>query len=215
MSRIAAFALLVLLTACKERQAQVRFNFPGGPDGGAGGCQAQTDLKCVNYFQFSAGNDDSFRSGCAPIDVVLGNLCDLVQLAEGQELFKLPPETLLPIRVAGVRVFPDTSCNAGDCSARTIFSGETVERDVPIANYAGQILDIAVTVKMSCGTPEEFYLLPEGSTCVQVCHSPDLLVCDNVAGGCLCKKLPTPAEVAARQGGIDSGQQAPGDGGAD
>jgi len=218
MSRIAAFALLALLAACKERQTQIRFTFPGGSDGGAdggaGGCQAQTDLKCVNYFQFSAGNDDGFRSGCAPIEVVLGNLCDLVQLAEGQELFKLPPETLLPIRVAGVRVFPDTSCNAGDCSARTIFSGETVERDVPIADYAGQILEIPVTVKMPCGTPEQFFLLPEGSTCAQVCHSPDLLVCDNVAGGCLCKELPSPSDIAAQQAarmdggqdGIDSGQ---------
>ena len=104
----------------------------GGADaGGAGGCQAQTDLKCVNYLQFSAGNDDGFRSGCAPIDVVLGNLCDLVQLAEGQELFKLPPETMLPIRVAGIRVFPAISCNAGTCAAKTIFSGATARERRP------------------------------------------------------------------------------------
>jgi len=219
MSRIAAFALLVLLTACKERQAQVRFTFPGGSDGGAdagaGGCQAQTDLKCVNYLQFSAGEGTTFSSGCTPVDVVLDNLCGLAQLAEGQELFKLPPETRLPIRVVGLRVFPDISCNAGDCSARTIFSGETAERDIPIENYAGQILEIPMTVKMPCGTPEQFFFLPEGSTCAEVCHSPDLLVCDNVAGGCLCKELPSAADLARQQGGIDSGQGAPGDGGSD
>ena len=133
-------------------------------------CQAQTNLKCVNYFQFSAGNDDGFRSGCTPIDVVLGNLCDLVQLAEGQELFKLPPETMLPIRVAGVRVFPAISCNAGTCPAKTIFSGATVESGAPIGNYAGQVLEIPVTVNMPCGEPEQFFLLPEGSTCAEVCH---------------------------------------------
>lgn len=217
-SRFAAFALLVSLTACKEQQTQIRFTFPGGSDGGAdagaGGCQAQTDLKCVNYFQFSAGNDDGFRSGCTPIQFALGNLCDLVQLAEGQELFKLPPETMLPIRVAGVRVFPAISCNAGTCPAKTIFSGATLESGAPIGNYAGQVLEIPVTVNMPCGTPEQFFLLPEGSTCTEVCHRPDLLVCDNVAGGCLCKELPSASELAAQQaarmdggqGGIDSGQ---------
>jgi hypothetical protein len=218
MSRIAAFALLALLTACKERQAQIRFTFPGsadgGVDGGAGGCSGQGSLRCVNYLQFSTGNG-GFSSGCAPVDVALENLCDLARLAEGQELFKLPPETLLPIRVAGVRAFPADSCIAGTCSSRTIFSGATAESGVPIADYAGRILEIPLTLNMPCGIPEEFYLLPEGSTCTQVCHSPELLVCDNVAGGCLCKHLPTADEVASRQGGIDSGQGAPGDGGAD
>ena len=206
MSRIAAFALLALLTACKEQQTQIRLTFPGGADGGAGGCQAQTDLKCVNYFQFSAGNDEGFRSGCTPMQFALGNLCDLVQLAEGQELFKLPPETMLPIKVAGVRAFPADSCIAGTCSSRTIFSGATVESGVSIETYAGRILEIPLTLNMPCGTPEEFYLLPQGSTCTEVCHLPDLLVCDNVAGGCLCKHLPTADEVA-------SGQGVPGDGG--
>ena len=136
MSRAAAFALLVLSTACKERQTQIRFTFPGGSDGGAdarrrwlpGADRTQVrQLPPVLRWQ-----RDGFRSGCAPIDVVLGNLCDLVQLAEGQELFKLPPETMLPIRVAGVRVFPAVSCKAGTCAAKTIFSGATVESGVPI-----------------------------------------------------------------------------------
>ena len=167
-SRIAAFALLVSLTACKERQAQIRFTFPGGSDGGAdagaGGCQGQGTLRCVNFLQFSTGNG-GFSSGCTPLEIALDNLCDLARLAEGQELFKLPPETVLPIRVAGVRAFPADSCIAGTCSARTIFSGATLESGVPIENYAGQILEIPVTLKGTCGTPEEFYLLPEGSTC--------------------------------------------------
>jgi len=59
---------------------------------------------------------------------------------------------------------------------------------------------------MPCGTPEQFFLLPEGSTCAEVCHSPDLLVCDNVAGGCLCKQLPSAGELAAQRGRMDGGQ---------
>ena len=121
--RTARFALLALVTsllACSERQTQIRLKLDV-PD--AGPCAAQTNIRCANYIEFSAGDATGFRSQCTRIDVTLTNLCDLALVAEGQELFKLSPDTQLPIRLEGKRVFPATSCNSGVCPARTIFEG--------------------------------------------------------------------------------------------
>ena len=206
----AAFVLLALLAACKERQMQIRLKFPDTP--GAGACGMQTNIKCANFIEFTAGTvlvQGGFRSQCSPIDFTLTNLCDVAKLAEGQELFTLSPDTQLPISVQGKRVFPATSCNSGICPARTIFAGETAERDQPIAAFEGQVLEIPITLVQPCGPPEAFFFLPEGSTCAQLCGSADQVVCDNVQGGCLCEGLPTNADLARQQAtALDGGQGA-------
>jgi len=199
--RTAAFALLTLLVACQERETRIRLKLDV-PDAGA--CAAQTNVSCANYIEFSAGDANGFRSQCTRIDLRLMSLCDVARLAEGQELFKLSPETELPIMLEGKRVFPATSCNSGVCPAKTIFSGQTAETG-PIGNYAGQVLEIPVTVLRPCGGPESFFFLPEGSTCEQLCGV-GRVACDGVQGGCLCEGLPSAADIASRQGGIDSGQ---------
>jgi hypothetical protein len=199
--RTAPLVLLALLAGCDEKQTQIRIKFDV-PDAGA--CGDQTNIRCANYIEFSAGDATGFRSQCTRIDVTLTNLCDLALVAEGQELFKLSPDTQLPIRLEGKRVFPATSCNSGVCPARTIFEGATAESG-PIGNYAGQVLEIPVTVLQPCGMPESFFFLPEGSTCEQLCGAGQV-ACDGVQGGCLCEGLPSASDIASRQGGIDGGQ---------
>jgi hypothetical protein len=199
--RATALALLALLAGCQARETRIRLKLDV-PDAGA--CANQTNVACANFIEFSAGDATGFRSQCTRIEVRLSTLCDVAQLAEGQELFKLSPETELPLMLEGKRVFPATSCNSGDCPAKTIFSGQTAETG-PIGNYAGQVLEIPVTVLHPCGGPESFFFLPPGSTCEQLCGAGQV-ACDGVQGGCLCKGLPSAADIASGQGGIDGGQ---------
>jgi hypothetical protein len=203
-ARIALFAValatLALPAACSERQARIKLTFPDAPDGGS--CAQQTDIKCVNYLEFSAGDNESgFTSQCVKVDVAIGDLCDVAKLADGQELFKLSPGTSLPIRVEGKRVFPATSCNSGDCPARTIFSGATAVTGT-IGDHAGETLEIPLAVVRPCGFPEQFFFLPPGRTCAELCGGTDLLVCDGVQGGCLCLDQ---SAMNSGQGGIDGG----------
>jgi hypothetical protein len=216
LAPLALLASFALLASCKERQTQIRLKFPDTPDAGA--CGAQTNIKCANFIEFTAGTalvPGGFRSQCSPIDFPLTNLCDVAMLAEGQELFQLSPDTQLPISVEGKRVFPAISCNSGICPPKTIFAGETAEKMIPISSYEGQVLEIPIRLVEPCGPPEEFYFLPEGKTCAELCGGADDVVCDNVQGGCLCGGQPNQADVAARQaaagadggqGGIDGGQ---------
>jgi hypothetical protein len=198
---------------------QIRLKFPDTPDAGA--CGAQTNIRCANFIEFTAGTalvPGGFRSQCSPIDFPLTNLCDVAMLAQGQELFQLSPDTQLPIHVEGKRVFPVTGCNSGICPPKTIFAGETAEKDQPISAFEGQVLEIPITLVKPCGSPEAFYFLPEGKTCAELCGNADNVVCDSIQGGCLCAGHPTPADIAARQaaaaaaaadggqGGIDGGQ---------
>lgn len=197
-----ALCAALALAACSERQTRLKLTFPRTD---AGACQDQTNIKCVNYLEFTAGDDvDGFRSGCTRVSVSLENLCDVSKLAEGQELFSLSPDTMLPITLSGVRVFPAVGCSAGDCPSKKIFGGMTAETG-RIGDYAGQTLEIPVTLTQSCGMPESFFFLPEGSTCDDLCGVGNV-VCDHVQGGCLCLGLPSAADLAARQGAIDGGQ---------
>ena len=54
----------------------------------------------------------------------------------------------------------------------------------PIGDYVGSVLELPVTVQTPCGPPEEFYFLPAGRTCQEVCGI-EPVVCDNIAGGAL------------------------------
>src|SRR5262245_7253890 len=89
MTRLAALTLLAAvapLAACSERETHLKITFDV-PDAGA--CDLQTNIKCVNYLEFTAGDDVSgFSSSCTRVDVSLDTLCDVAKLAEGQELFK-------------------------------------------------------------------------------------------------------------------------------
>ena len=128
-------------------------------------CEQQTSIKCVNYLQFTVGTGE-FSSGCTKVEVVLDDLCDLAKVAAGQELFKLPPETPLPITIEGLRIFPAIGCSSiQECTPRKIFSGTTVGgggRPGRIGDYAGGVLELPVKVNEACGLPEEFFPLPEG-----------------------------------------------------
>jgi hypothetical protein len=184
MRTAVALVLLALVSACKEQQTQLRVTFPLHPDAGA--CDAQTNLRCVNYLQFTTGDTTEFFSRCLKVDVTLENLCDVAKLADGQELFKLPPSTALPITLQGLRVYPATSCSSATCAPRLIFSGRTAQTG-RIGDHAGSVLEIPVVLEEPCGLPEEFFPLPEGGTCAQVCRGE--IVCEGVQGGCLCKQL--------------------------
>ena len=212
---VAATALAcALVGACKQPEAQLKLVFPSVGDGGApdGGlpCEGQKNLRCVNYLQFIAGSGDQFSSECRKLDVSLDNLCDLGKIAAGQEILKLSPETPLPIKIEGLRVYPAIECRVSKCADKTVFAGTTVGQG-RIGDYVGRVLELPVTLLEPCGPPEEFYPLPDGGTCEEVC-SPTAVVCDRVVGGCLCEAFPSASDLAAQrrvdggQGGIDSGQ---------
>jgi hypothetical protein len=196
---LSALGLFVLPSGCKQREAQLKLKFPS--DGGA--CDQQTSVKCVNYLQFTTGEGEF--SSCTKVEVVLDDLCDLGKVAQAQEVFNLPPDTPLPITLDGLRIFPAIGCSpTQECQPRKIFSGTTVSGG-HIGDYADGVLELPVTMNEACGLAEEFYPLPAGRTCTEVCGmSP--VVCDRVAGGCLCKGSPRATDMASRQGGIDSRQ---------
>src|SRR6185503_1958948 len=106
-----------------------------------GACEAVTDLGCVNYVQFTVNDSTGFSSHCVKVDKRLDNLCDVAKLADGRELFKLPPETRLPIGLAGMRVFPATGCDLQACAPRILFSGETAGGH--LGDYAGRDIELA------------------------------------------------------------------------
>jgi len=215
--RLAAAFLLALACGCKQPQAQLRLQFPIDADAGvdAGACYQQTSLKCVNYLQFTVGRDES-SSRCNRVEVELNDLCDLAKVAQRQEVFKLSPDTPLPISIEGLRVYPATGCNStAACPPRRIFSGTTV-MEGKNGDYADGVIDLPVTVIEPCGLPEYFYPLPDGgtidggvATCAQVCGASPV-VCANVEHGCLCQGDPASGAAARAmdggQDGIASGQ---------
>ena len=198
-----AFAIVA---GCKQPQAQLKLKFP--PDSSGAGCEQQTNLRCVNYLQFTTGGDEN-SSHCQRLPISLDNLCDLARVAEGQEVFKLSPDTLLPITMDGLRVYPATGCSSVECQPKKVFTGTTVGgMGQKIGDFVGGVIELPVTVSQPCGDPEEFFSLPpDGGTCAGVCHAPDLVVCDHVQGGCLCKKLPgMPVFQDGGQDAVDGGQ---------
>src|SRR6185295_3676739 len=52
---LALLAGLALQGACNERQTRLKLTFPSTD---AGACQAQTNIKCVNYLEFTAGDQE-------------------------------------------------------------------------------------------------------------------------------------------------------------
>jgi hypothetical protein len=193
---VAALAVPLAAVACKSPQATLDIVVPA-LDGGA--CNTFARVSCVNYLEFTApAPGGGFQSQCVKVGG-LATLCDVMNLATGGELFKLPPETPLPISVIGKRVFPATGCGSGDCD-RVVFRGTTTNVGV-IGDYVGRSLELAINIYAPCGPPEHFYF-PDGGTCASACGSEAAVICEDVAGGCLCLD-----PMTAVQGGIDGSQQ--------
>ncbi len=187
----------VVSGACKAPETQLNLVVPP-IDGGA--CDTFTSLACVNYVEFSVPSAIGFTSHCVKVNVELTNLCDVTKLADGHELFKLAPETALPISVEGRRVFPAVSCDGPpDCPSKPIFRGSTVAEG-RIGDYNGRALDLAINMIAPCGPPEQFFFPPEGGTCAEICGGQGNVICDGVAQGCLCRD-----PGASGQGAIDTG----------
>jgi len=194
---VAAASMLALAGACKAPETQLNLVVPP-IDGGA--CDTFTSLACVNYVEFSVPSATGFTSHCVKVNVQLTNLCDVTKLADGHELFKLSPETPLPISVEGRRVFPAGSCSGPPvCPSKPIFRGSTVAEG-RIGDYNGRALDLAINMIAPCGPPEQFFFPPEGGTCAEICGAQSNVICDGVAQGCLCRD-----PAASGQGAIDTG----------
>jgi len=194
---VAAASMLALTGACKAPETQLNLVVPP-IDGGA--CETFTSLACVNYVEFSVPTATGFTSHCVKVNVQLTNLCDVTKLADGHELFKLSPETPLPISVEGRRVFPAGSCSGPPaCPSKPIFRGSTVAEG-HIGDYNGRALDLAINMIAPCGPPEQFFFPPEGGTCAEICGAQSNVICDGVAQGCLCRD-----PAASGQGAIDTG----------
>jgi hypothetical protein len=189
---VLAACLVAGVSGCKTDQAQLDVVIPV-IDGGA--CSAYTDIACVNYLEFRVRTATASTSRCVELDFVLADLCDVGRLADGRELFKLPPDTQLPITVEGKRVFPAGSCGSNQCD-KVIFRGTTGEGR--LGDYVGRPLALTLNMVGSCGESEEFFLLPDGGTCAGVCGGQNNVLCDQVAGGCLCRP-----RMDGGQGGID------------
>ena len=193
---------------CKQRETQISLKFLDVDAARrAARAQQQTSLKCVNYLEFTGG-DGRFSSQCTRVEVALDDLCDLAKVAEGQELFKLSPETPLPITIEGMRVFPATSCNSSsDCPPRRIFSGTTV-RNGQIGDYAGQVLEMPVKVIEPCGLPEAV-LLPARRRHLRGGVRRRRRSCATASRAAACARGcrgPDRPDMDCGQGGIDSGQ---------
>jgi hypothetical protein len=186
-------ALLGSASACKTPETRINLIVPSID----GGCGAFADIACVNFLEFRARNSQTTSTNrCVKVDLELTNLCDVASLPDGRELFKLPPETPLPIEVQGKRVFPADSCGSSDCN-KIVFRGTTTDIG-RLGDYAGRQLDLTLTMVGSCGESEEFFFRPDGGTCAEICGTQTDVVCDGVQNGCLCK-----SHADGGQGGID------------
>jgi hypothetical protein len=157
---------LALLCGCKSPQAQITVSFPSAGDGG---CAAQTRVGCVNYLRFTVHDQTGFNTHCVtvPQGQALTSLCDVADLAQGQELFKLSPDTLLSVKLEGMRVFPATSCEPQEsCDPRYIFSGTS--QSVRLGDIAGGTLEIPLEMVLPCQSEDFFFLAPgtRGGTCL-------------------------------------------------
>ncbi len=185
--------LLALATACKSQETQITVVIPS-IDGGT--CSAYRDVSCVNYVEFKVTTATASISHCVEVDMQLADLCDVGKLGDGRELFKLPPETQLPITVEGKRVFPAKSCGANQCD-KIVFRGTTVGTG-SLGDYVGRPLELTINTVGSCGRSEDFFSLPDGGTCAAVCGGESEVVCDQIPMGCLCN-----SRRDGGQGGID------------
>ena len=71
-----------------------------------------------------------------------------------------------------------------------------------IGDYDGRALDLPVNVIEPCGPPEQFFFLPDGGTCAEVCGASSHVVVRRRRRGAVCASARTP-RYASGQGGID------------
>jgi hypothetical protein len=176
--------LLPLCGACRPGQMELALVLPGD-----GGCPP-LDLTCANYLQFKVtetkNNIPTFTTHCVQLTEKLHSLCDLQNVAIGQELFKLSPDSQVSIEMRGMRVYPAWTCDYDViCPPHVVFKGTTGTK-VYVSEKAGGILELPVEFVEPCGGTEYFFNLKTGQTCITACQG-DEVACDGIAGGCLCK----------------------------
>ncbi len=189
----AALALLAFAAAgCHSPQADLNIMLAGdggtcaSPDAGVDDAGAPlSDLHCVNFLQFRVDDGTSFSTYCIKLEKRLETLCDLANVADGRELFKLDPSAGVTISVQGLRVFPATSCDIDAvCPAREIFSGDTGA--VRVKDLAGKPVDLPVAMTEPCGAPEVYFPKSSDESCDSICGTAAKAVCD-LSSGCLCR----------------------------
>lgn len=181
-SASAALACAILLAGgCRSSEASLEIGF--GDD--AGTCAQVTDLSCVNFLRFSVDDGSGFTTQCVKVTEQLTSLCDVAELGSGQELFRIDPDKQVQFKVEGLRVYPATSCEAEGCQRRILFTGVT--QTFRMGDRAGQSIPLVVTVNEPCGGREEYFPLPGGMTCDDICGHGST-VCQ-IEDGCLCKAL--------------------------
>ena len=187
---IVLYCLPLLCGACRPQQMELTIVL------GDAGCPP-VNLKCVNFLQFSSG----FSTHCIQLTEgeTLDTLCDLQKVANGQELFKLSPDTELIIEMKGLHVYPATSCDYDvTCPPRIVFKGSTGSQSVRVGDLAGGAVPLQVVMVAPCPAgSEQWYRPPRpDEPCSAVCY-PGEVECDGVQGGCLCFS-PTSTHDAGR-----------------
>lgn len=172
-----ALAVALLAAGCRASETQLAIRFEGA-------CEAQKDLSCVNYLQFTLEDEKGFSTECIKATQSLSTLCDVAALADGRELFRSDPDALVRVEVKGMRVFPATSCDVQNaCPPRVIFSGVTEERRA--SDLAGSPFPLTIKLVEPCGAKEQFW--PGATNCAAICGAGNV-VCDGISGGCLCRR---------------------------
>ena len=172
--------LLLAASACSQSQPSILFNLDAGAiqmygDAGMGSCAQVTDLGCVNHVRYEfTTTTGELMSLCRPVGRKLASLCDLASLGGDVEV----PADTRDITVSGVRVFPADSCeDTPQCKTRTIFSAHGDDTGLPV------LLDVYLAHDEPCGPPEQYFPLPDGQSCGDVCAAG--VVC-SLDTGCLC-----------------------------
>ena len=97
------------------------------------------------------------------IDVTLDSLCDVAQLAEGQELFELSPDTTSPCAALArqARVPGDRMQLRRLCAADHLL-GRRRRQDDRFRRLRGQVLEIPVTLREPCASRRHSSSSPRG-----------------------------------------------------
>lgn len=180
-------ALLVLVAGCGRPSVDVAIVTDIPYDGGVAACSEFADLRCVNFLAFDLLDVQSgeILGHCVRVTAPLDDLCEVAELATGAEVFRVDPDEEVRLSVRGLRVYPATSCQTlAGCPARELFTGQSGA--VRLGDLPDGRLELPLDSAAACGPREEFYPRPEGRTCDQICGGTDRVVCDGLAGGCLC-----------------------------
>ena len=199
--------LVLLVLASASCQATSQATLQVAMAGGAGACSDFTDLKCVNFVRFTLVNGDGTSTQCIRLAQHLSSLCDVKNLGQNQELFRIGAGDEVTLSLEGVHAFPESTCDqTSACEWRRIFTGTTGKvRGSDIASQPTFTLLMSMTAP--CGPSETFSDKRSPSdTCDETCGripAASVASCDGVLGGCLCRSLPP--DAGAPDGGLTDG----------